>query len=153
MKQISDKEITEIIDAINTGYVGVAVRTLELLLEQPEQRKCGLCGEDKPFTGTCGGGKENPSALCFALSVSPEQELNGKTFHAKFNVGDHVWYMHKNKPTEVIISSIKIFYVSTNQDRITYSAEDVLHSISWLDHPELLEDWLYSSKIELLEAL
>jgi len=36
--------------------------------------KCGLCGEDQPFTGTCGGGKENPIALCFTPPAQPAQE-------------------------------------------------------------------------------
>ena len=46
-------------------------------LAQPAQepRKCGLCGENQPFTGTCGGGKENPRALCFTPpAAQPAQE-------------------------------------------------------------------------------
>ena len=44
---------------------------------QPEQdRKCRLCGEDQPFTGTCGGGKENPTALCF---IPPQRPWVGLT--------------------------------------------------------------------------
>jgi len=30
-----------------------------------ESKRCGLCGEDQPFTGTCGGGRENSKALCY----------------------------------------------------------------------------------------
>lgn len=81
------------------------------------------------------------------------QNHRGKTFQAKFNIGDHVWYMHNNKPTEVIISAIKIFFVGTNQDRINYSAKSATHSVSWLDHTALPETLLYNSKIELLKTL
>jgi len=35
------------------------------MVAQPAPVQCGLCGEDQPFTGTCGGGRENPKALCF----------------------------------------------------------------------------------------
>ena len=43
---------------------------------QPAQDgKCGLCGEYQPFTGVCGGGKENPIALCFTPpAAQPTQE-------------------------------------------------------------------------------
>jgi hypothetical protein len=30
-----------------------------------EPKQCGLCGEAQPFTGTCGGGRDNPKALCY----------------------------------------------------------------------------------------
>jgi hypothetical protein len=46
-------------------------------LAQPAQDgKCGLCEEEQPFTGVCGGGKENPIALCFTPpAAQPAQEL------------------------------------------------------------------------------
>jgi len=82
-----------------------------------------------------------------------EPASNGKLFHAKFNVGEHVWYMKDNKPTEVVISAIEVFFVNTNQDRITYNAKNVTNSVSWLDHTNLQESWLFRSKAELLESL
>jgi hypothetical protein len=85
--------------------------------------------------------------------AQPEQEHKGKQFQAKFNIEDRVWYMKNNKPTEVVISAIEIFYVNTNQDRITYNAKNVDHSVSWLDHTNLRESWLFKSKTELLESL
>jgi hypothetical protein len=78
---------------------------------------------------------------------------DGKLFHAKFNVGDHVWYMKDNKPTEVVVSAIEVFFVNTDQDRITYNAKNVTNSVSWLDHTNLREEWLFRSKAELLESL
>ena len=30
-----------------------------------EPKKCGLCGEDRAFTGNCGGGRDKPNALCY----------------------------------------------------------------------------------------
>jgi hypothetical protein len=84
-------------------------------------------------------------------TVQPTPE--GKQFQAKFNLEDRVWYMKNNKPTEVIISAIEIFFVNTNQDQITYNAKNVDHSVSWLDHTKLQEAWLFKSKTELLEAL
>jgi hypothetical protein len=85
------------------------------------------------------------------LAQEPAHE--GKQFQAKFNIDDRVWYMQNNKPTEVIISAIEIFFVNTNQDRITYNAKNVDHSVSWLDHTNLQEAWLFKSKTELLESL
>ena len=74
-------------------------------------------------------------------------------FETKFNHGETVWYMKDNKPTEGVISAIKIFYVNTNQDQISYNARNVTHSVSWLVHPDLQEAWLFRSKTELLESL
>ena len=74
-------------------------------------------------------------------------------FKTVFNVKDTAWYMKNNKPTEVIISAIEIFYVNTNQDRIKYSAKDVTGSVSWLDHTNLLESMLFRTKADLLSSL
>ena len=92
------------------------------------------------------------AGLRAALALA-QPESNGKLFHAKFNVGDHVWYMKDNKPTEVVVSAIEVFFVNTNQDKITYAAKNVTNSISWLDHPNLQESRLFRSKAELLESL
>lgn len=74
-------------------------------------------------------------------------------FETKFNVKDSAWYMKDNKPVEVIISAIEIFYVNTNQDKIKYNARDVIGSVSWLDHTNLFENKLFKSQNELLESL
>lgn len=74
-------------------------------------------------------------------------------FETKFNVDDHAWFMKDNKPVEVIISAIEIFFVNTNQDRIKYNAKNVTHSVSWLDHSNLFENMLFRTKQELLESL
>ena len=74
-------------------------------------------------------------------------------FTTKFNLSDHVWYMKDNKPLEVIISAIEIFYVGTDQDYIRYNAKNTVNSVSWLDHTNLFESMLFSSKAELLESL
>lgn len=74
-------------------------------------------------------------------------------FETKFNLDDHVWYMKENKPVEVVISCIEIFFVNTNQDRIRYNAKNVTNSVSWLDHCYLLEKKLFNSKQELLNSL
>jgi hypothetical protein len=91
------------------------------------------------------------TAIKQALAAQPAPE--GKQFQARFNIEDRVWYMRNNKPTEVVISAIEIFYVNTNQDRITYNAKNVDHSVSWLDHTNLQESWLFKSKTEILESL
>jgi len=74
-------------------------------------------------------------------------------FETKFDKGDRAWYMKDNKPLEVVISAIYIFFVGTNQDSIKYSARDMRNSVSWLDHQNLFEDDLFRSKAELLESL
>ena len=74
-------------------------------------------------------------------------------FKTKFNKGDHAWYMNKNKPREVIIEAIEIFYVATDQDYIKYNASDVLNPVTWLDHANLYEDMLFKTKEDLLNSL
>ena len=74
-------------------------------------------------------------------------------FETRFNKGDRAWYMKNNKPTEVIISAIHIFFVDTSQDQIKYSGMDVVNSVSWTDHQDLFESILFESKIELLNSL
>ena len=61
--------------------------------------------------------------------------------------------MKDSKPTEVVISAIEVFFVNTNQDRITYNAKNVTNSVSWLDHTKLQETLLFRSKVELMESL
>lgn len=75
------------------------------------------------------------------------------TFETKFNLLDKVWYMRDNKPTEVIISAIEIFYVNTNQDYIAYNAKDAINPVTWLDHTNLREYQLFKTKQELLQSL
>ena len=74
-------------------------------------------------------------------------------FETKFNIGDHVWYMKDNKPIEVVISSIDIFEVGTNQNHIKYTARNTIHSVSWLDHQHLFEASLFRTKEGLLQSL
>ena len=74
-------------------------------------------------------------------------------FKTKFNVRDRAWFMENNKPSEVEISAIEIFFVDTNQDRITYNAKKVIGSVSWLDYTKLNESSLFKSKKELLASL
>jgi hypothetical protein len=49
-------------------------------------------------------------------------------FKTKFNLDDRAWYMKDNKPEEVIISAIEIFFVGTNQNNFTYNAKNVAGS-------------------------
>lgn len=76
-----------------------------------------------------------------------------KQFEVKFNVDEHAWFMKDNKPIEVIISAIQIFYVKTNQDCTKYNAKNVTNSVSWLDHQNLFEEMLFKTKGELLKSL
>ena len=74
-------------------------------------------------------------------------------FKTKFNIGDRVWYIKNNKPTEVRITAIEIFYMGTNQDHIKYNATDIINPITWIDHINLFENMLYCSRAELLKSL
>jgi hypothetical protein len=38
-----------------------------------ERKNCALCGEGEPFTGACGGGRNNPKALCFTPPAAQRQ--------------------------------------------------------------------------------
>lgn len=63
-------------------------------------------------------------------------------FETSFNIGDHAWCMKENKPVEVVISAIEIFFVNTNQDRIKYNAKNAVrglrecHSIAIVEWPD-----------------
>jgi len=74
-------------------------------------------------------------------------------FESKFNLNDRAWYMKDNKPVEVIIASIHIFHVGTDQNQMKYSARDIDGSSSWLAHKNLFESMVFKSKTELLESL
>lgn len=76
--------------------------------------------------------------------------MNIKT---KFNLKDSAWFMLDNKPLEVIISAIQVFHVGTNQDHIKYNARNIINSTSWLDHTNLFEEYLFKSRIDLIENL
>jgi hypothetical protein len=39
-----------------------------------QDAQCGICGADQPFTGSCGGGRENPRALCFDTRTPSAQQ-------------------------------------------------------------------------------
>lgn len=74
-------------------------------------------------------------------------------FKTRFNIGDHVWFMKDNLPTEAIISAINIFHVGTSQDRIKYNAEKVVNSTNWLDYTNLGENCLFKTKRDLFALL
>jgi hypothetical protein len=40
-----------------------------------EPKNCSLCGEDEPLTGACGGGRNNPKALCYTTPAQPAVPL------------------------------------------------------------------------------
>jgi len=73
-------------------------------------------------------------------------------FETKFNLKDRAWYMKDNKPVEVSISAIYTFYVNTNQDQIKYSGKDVINPKTWIDHQNLFEGILFTSKDDLLNS-
>lgn len=74
-------------------------------------------------------------------------------FETEFNKNDRAWIMKDNKPVELIISAIHIFYVNTDQDKISYSARDAVNPRTWIDHQHLFEGSLFRSKEELLKSL
>jgi hypothetical protein len=85
------------------------------LTEQPapvqEPKQCGLCGEAQPFTGTCGGGKENPKALCFTPPAQPAVPLTDE-LEALFTNIDHAissgaWNVQKGSQTWEVIEEAK----------------------------------------------
>jgi len=38
-----------------------------------EPKQCGLCGEAQAFTGTCGGGRDDPKSLCYTPPAAQHQ--------------------------------------------------------------------------------
>lgn len=51
------------LNALTKLYQRVLEENERLKAQQP--RQCGLCGSDEAFTGTCGGGRRDPRALCY----------------------------------------------------------------------------------------
>ena len=74
-------------------------------------------------------------------------------FTTKFDIGESAWLIKDNKIIQVIISAIEVFYVATNQSRITYNAKNATNSISWIDQQKLQESQLFKSKKDLLLSL
>ncbi|WP_196250341.1 hypothetical protein [Comamonas testosteroni] len=56
----------------NTAAASQAWQARAALAATPAamERTCGVCGADEAFTGTCGGGRVNPTALCFEGAVA-----------------------------------------------------------------------------------
>jgi len=75
------------------------------------------------------------------------------TIETKFNLNDVVFFFERNQIVRATISAIETFNVGTNQDYIKYSAKDYYNEQTWLDHNNLPEKRLYSSKEELLQSL
>jgi hypothetical protein len=57
--EATNKQVEILSDALAESRREVAA-----LKAVQEPKQCGLCGEAQPFTGTCGGGRDNPKALC-----------------------------------------------------------------------------------------
>ena len=74
-------------------------------------------------------------------------------FETRFDVGESAWIMEDNKPKEVIISAIEIFYVNTNQDFVKYKAKNAVNPVTWLDNTNLRDEQLYKTKHLLLASL
>ena len=75
------------------------------------------------------------------------------TITTKYNLGDSLWFMQNNKPIQGTVKAIYTFNVSTNQDCIKYNLSDWDNPRTWLDHPDIDENRLYSTKEELLDSL
>lgn len=67
-------------------YQRVLEENERLKAQQPHQ--CALCGSDEAFTGACGGGKNNPRALCYApVAQQPQAEevpCEGRDYCGRF---------------------------------------------------------------------
>lgn len=75
-------------------------------------------------------------------------------FITKFNMNDEVWFMKDNKPTRANITSVDIHHSRGGAcNGIKYTATDYINPKTWLDHQNLFERDLYSSKEELIKSL
>lgn len=68
-------------DPDHPDTICISVQDLTSILEQcaapvaQQPRQCGLCGSDEAFTGTCGGGRRDPRALCYEpVAQQPQTE-------------------------------------------------------------------------------
>lgn len=63
-ESVKARELFEYLQSAAEEIEVVAYREAAVV-EPAKGEACGLCGEAEAFTGTCGGGRENPRALCF----------------------------------------------------------------------------------------
>lgn len=66
--------------------------------------------------------------------------------------GDCIWTMIDNKPTEVIVTSIKVLYGTTSEG-IYYTTKKAHSNVTWFDGGEHKADKLFKTKEELLKSL
>jgi len=78
--------------------------------------------------------------------------LKEKHFIPEFSLGDKLWTMIKNVPTEVKVTDIEIHYGTTAKG-IRYTTALVNNSIHWFDGGKYNENELFTSKEELLKSL
>jgi hypothetical protein len=58
---------------------------------------CGICGEDEAFTGSCGGGRNKPTALCYTpleQPVQPEDHLQAISDFGQLQEQEPAAYMY-----------------------------------------------------------
>lgn len=65
--EIPDSKLESLLIALSSAP---PIQHQEMQAQPAERKPCPLCGAVEPFSGTCGGGRDNPSALCF----QPAQE-------------------------------------------------------------------------------
>lgn len=66
--------------------------------------------------------------------------------------GDCIWAMIDNKPTEVIVTSIKVLYGTTSEG-IYYTTKKAHYNVTWFDGGEHKADKVFKTKEELLKSL
>ena len=53
----------------------IVTRMVNTAAPQQKPLVCGLCGEERSFTGSCGGGQSNPKALCYTHPAPQAKSL------------------------------------------------------------------------------
>jgi hypothetical protein len=65
--------IDGIIEARKRSRAAITAIKQSLAAPVQEPKQCGLCGEAQAFTGTCGGGRDDPKSLCYTPPAAQHQ--------------------------------------------------------------------------------
>ena len=68
------------------------------LATQQEAQPCRLCGSTEPFTGTCGGGRSNPLALCYEPAQQEAQPQAEPAGGDKEDAARYRWLRDVSEP-------------------------------------------------------
>lgn len=72
---------------------------------------------------------------------------------AKYNIGDEVWFMYENKPIQIQIGRIEVYYGYKLNKNGEEAIEKRVVYIDWYGEHRISESKLFPTKEELIKSL